>query len=442
MCPRFAIAPEAVDTTLSRHMLIKGWPMVLDLEKSHGSWAYDALSGRELLDLTSFYAATALGFNHAGLADAETQDRLLRAGTVKVGNPDFHTTFLAEFVETLANTAAPAELPHYFFVEGGALAVENAMKTAFDWKRRKNEAAGRPQRGEQILHFTNAFHGRSGYTLSVTNTDPNKTQNFPQFDWPRVPGPAVSFPIQGPSLAAAERAEAESLALIERAFAERGHDIAAILIEPVQSEGGDNHFRGEFLRALRRIADEREALLIFDEVQTGMGITGKWWCCQRFGVLPDIIVFAKKMQVGGIMASRRIDDVDSVFKIPGRISSTWGGGLVDMVRATRILEVIDAERLLDNAEQRGGELLAGLQRFEQRFVGKVSNARGLGLLCAIDLPNADVRKQVLESTFREELLLLPCGPRSIRFRPHLSVSAEVIAEALKRFEKALEATLV
>src|SRR5688572_14412824 len=236
MCPRYAVAPEAGNETLARHMLIKGWPMVLDLENSHESWARDALSGREYLDLTSVYAATALGFNHPGLGDAETQARLLRAGTVKVGNPDFHTTFLAEFVETLANTAAPPELPHYFFVEGGALGVENAMKTAFDWKRRKNEAAGRPERGEQILHFESAFHGRSGYTLSVTNTDPTKTQNFPKFDWPRIPGPAAVFPLEGDNLRAVEHAEKESLAAIERAFAERGHDIAAILIEPVQSE--------------------------------------------------------------------------------------------------------------------------------------------------------------------------------------------------------------
>ncbi len=441
MCPRFAVAPEAVNETLSRHMLIKGWPMVLDLDGSHESWARDALSGREFLDLTSFYAATALGFNHPGLVDAETKERLLRAGTVKVGNPDFHTTFLAEFVETLANTAAPPELPHYFFVEGGALGVENAMKTAFDWKRRKNEAAGRREQGEQILHFTGAFHGRSGYTLSVTNTDPLKTQHFPQFDWPRIPAPAVTFPLKGENLAAAERAEAESLSLIERAFAERGHDIAAILIEPVQSEGGDNHFRGEFLRALRRIADEREALLIFDEVQSGMGITGKWWCCQHYGLLPDIITFAKKMQVGGILASHRIDDVDSVFKIPGRISSTWGGGLVDMVRATRILEVIDSEHLLENATQRGAELLAGLERIQQRFADELSNARGLGLLCAVDLPSGELRSKVLEETYKHELLLLPCGTHSIRFRPHLSVSAELIAEGLKRFEKALEAAL-
>lgn len=434
MCPRYAVSETTVHETISRHLVAKPLPLVLDLEKSHGAFAHDAKSGREYLDLTSFYASNALGFNHPGLRDEETQARLLVAATTKVGNPDFFTTYLAEFIETLSHTAAPPELPHYFFVEGGALAVENAMKTAFDWKVRKNIAAGRGPKGSQILHFTNAFHGRSGYTLSVTNTDPLKTDHFPKFDWPRVPAPALTFPVD----ASIEQREAESLQAIERAFAERPHEIAAILLEPIQGEGGDNHFRGEFLRALRRLADEHEALLIFDEVQTGVGLTGKWWCCQHFDVLPDVIAFAKKLQVGGILVSTRIDDVDNVFKIPGRISSTWGGGLADMVRATRILELIEEERLLDNATARGAELIAGLYRIAARFPDRVSNVRGRGLMCAVDLDTPERRSKLLEQTFAEELLLLGCGQQSVRFRPPLTVSAELIAEALSRFERALE----
>jgi L-lysine 6-transaminase len=435
MCPRYAVAEKAVHQTISRHLVTKGLPLVLDLEKSHGAFAYDAKSEQEYLDLTSFYASNALGFNHPGLRDEETRARLLTAATTKVGNPDFFTTYMAEFIETLSHTAAPPELPHYFFVEGGALAVENAMKTAFDWKVRKNLARGRGEVGSQILHFTNAFHGRSGYTLSVTNTDPVKTAYFPKFDWPRIAAPALTFPID---TGAIERAEAESIAAIERAFAERPHAIAAILIEPIQGEGGDNHFRGEFLRALRRLADKHEALLIFDEVQSGVGITGKWWCCQHFDVLPDIIAFAKKLQVGGILVSRRVDDVDSVFKIPGRISSTWGGALVDMVRGTRILEIIEQDRLLENATARGAELLAGLSRLAERFPHRLSNVRGRGLMCAVDIDNAERRGKLVEQAFAEKLLVLACGAQSVRFRPPLSVDADIIAESLSRFERALE----
>src|SRR5262249_14531915 len=155
------------------------------------------------------------------------------------------------------------------------------------------------------------------------------------------------------------------------------HDIAAIIIEPIQSEGGDNHFREEFFVELRRLADERDALLIYDEVQTGVGPTGKWWHFQHTKVVPDIICFAKKMQVGGIMVGDRIDDVaENVFVKPGRINSTWGGGLVDMVRCTRLLEIIVEENLVENARLRGAELLLGLEEIQARHSKIIDNVRG------------------------------------------------------------------
>jgi L-lysine 6-transaminase len=439
MASHVRIPPGAVHDTLRRHLLAVGYPIVLDLERSRGPFAFDALSGDQYLDFSSFYGSNPLGYNHPGMIEPETQGRLARAATTKVGNPDFYTEYFAEFVETLAQSAAPRELPHYFFVEGGALAVENGMKAAFDWKVRKNLQAGRPAGGNQILHFEQAFHGRAGYTLSVTNTDPAKTLHFPKFDWPRITPPKVHFPLAAglPELASRERS---ALAAVERAFDERGHDIAAILIEPVQCEGGDNHFRPEFLAGLRRIADEREALLIFDEVQTGVGITGAWWAYQRLGVQPDVLCFAKKMQVGGILVSRRIDEVDSVFSAPSRISSTWGGSLVDMVRATRILEIIEQDRLLENTSLRGGELRLGLEALSER-IPEVSNARGLGALCAVDLRTPEVRNQVVKRCFAERLIVLACGHRSLRFRPFLCVDSQSVAECLVRLERAVRSVL-
>jgi L-lysine 6-transaminase len=419
--------------------LAVGYPIVLDLERSHGAYAYDALGAAEYLDFASFYGSNPLGYGHPGMLEPGVQHRLARAATVKVGNPDFYTEYFAEFVDTLSRTAAPRELPHYFFVEGGALAVENGMKAAFDWKVRKNLAASRPAGGNQILHFENAFHGRAGYTLSVTNTDPTKTLYFPKFDWPRVPAPVTRFPIAA-HLSEIVDSERASLAQVNRAFDERGHDIAAILIEPIQCEGGDNHFRPEFLAGLRRIANERDALLIFDEVQTGVGLTGAWWAFQKLGVEPDVLCFAKKMQVGGILVSKRIDEVESVFAIPSRISSTWGGSLVDMVRATRILEIIEDERLLENATTRGDELRLGLEALCSRFP-EVTNARGLGALCAIDLPSSELRNQLVKRCFAERLIILACGQRSIRFRPFLSVDSASVAECLARLERALRALL-
>jgi L-lysine 6-transaminase len=310
------------------------------------------------------------------------------------------------------------------------------MKTAFDWKMRKSLAAGHGERGSQILHFERAFHGRSGYTLSVTNTDPAKTRYFPKFDWPRIPAPVRTFSNSETESAEVERAEADAVRAIERAFDERPHEIAAILIEPVQCEGGDRHFRMEFLRTLRKIADEREALLIFDEVQTGLAATGKWWAHEHSGVRPDALSFAKKLQVGGVLAGKRIDEVDNVFRVPSRISSTWGGALVDMVRATRVLEIIVADNLMENAKARGAELLAGLTELGQRYP-ELSAARGLGLLVAFDLPSGEHRTRFLARAYAERLLLLSAGERTVRLRPHLAVRSEDIADALRRIGVAL-----
>jgi L-lysine 6-transaminase len=292
------------------------------------------------------------------------------------------------------------------------------------------------------MHLEHAFHGRSGYTLSLTNTDPVKTLHFPKFHWPRLPCPALSFPVDHASLARVLEVEENAIALAERAFDENSDDIAAIIIEPIQGEGGDNHFRPEFLRELRRLADEREALLIYDEVQTGLGLTGQWWAYQHHGIQPDILCFAKKMQVGGIFASLRIDEVsDNVFVVPSRINSTWGGNLVDMVRATRILEIIVEERLLENAAARGRELLSGLEQIQRRFSGVVTNARGVGLMCALDLPSSELRSRVVRRCFEDQMIVLTCGTRSIRFRPTLSVDASAIAEGLARLERAIREVL-
>lgn len=444
MQPQPTLSADRVHETLGRHLLVDGYPLVIDLERSRGSWILDRATQRQYLDFFSFFASNPIGFNHPGMCDPAVQERLARVATTKVANSDIYSLHLAEFVDTLSRTAAPPELPHYFFIDGGALAVENGMKVAFDWKVRKNLAAGRfrpqgPELGTQILHFEGAFHGRSGYTLSVTNTDPVKTKYFPKFPWPRIASPHIRFPLDEAEQERVADAERRAIAAIELAFEQHAHDIAGILIEPIQCEGGDRHFRPEFLRELRRIADDREALLLFDEVQTGVGATGQWWAFQRAGVMPDVVCFAKKMQVGGIMASRRVDEVpDNVFSESSRINSTWGASLVDMVRATRILEIIEEERLLENAAQRGRQMLEGLERLTAKYEHLVTNARGAGLLCAVDLTSRELRDAVLDQAFEGGMMLLACGSRSVRFRPALNVSEEDIDEGLRRFDTALE----
>jgi L-lysine 6-transaminase len=429
-----------VHERLAQHLLVDGYRLVLDAERSHGSWLVDARDGQEYLDLYTHFASAPLGANPPGIVgDPAFMALLARVAACKPANPDMYTTHLAEFVETFARVLGDPALPHLFFVEGGALAVENALKTAFDWKSRRNEAAGRSAAlGTRVLHLTRAFHGRSGYTLSLTNTDPAKTDRFPAFDWPRIDVPAVTFPV-AKHLASIEAAEARALTQARAAFEAHPHDIACFIAEPIQAEGGDNHLRQEFLQAVQELCRANDALFVLDEVQTGVGITGTPWAYQQLGLEPDIVAFGKKVQLGGIMAGRRVDEVtDNVFRVSSRINSTWGGGLVDMVRSRRILEIIEADGLFDHAGKAGSYLLDELRSLGDRHAGLVSNVRGRGLMCAIDLPDPGLRDRVIGLLREAHVLVLACGERTIRFRPALNVTPGELRAGVRAFDTVLD----
>ncbi len=419
-------------------------PMVLDVEGSLGTQLLDSASGRTYLDLFGFYASSALGMNHPKMtSDEGFQHRLMLAAMNKVTNSDIRTTLMARFLDTFKRVGIPDYLPYAFFVSGGALAVENALKTAFDWKVRKNFQKGyRREVGMDVLHFDHAFHGRTGYTMSLTNTaDPRKTMYFPKFDWPRVSSPHAVFPIED-HLVDIERREQISLNQAKHYFRERKDEIACVIIEPIQGEGGDIHFRKEFLQALKDLCLENDALLIFDEVQTGVAITGEFWAHQAIGVEPDIISFGKKTQVCGILAGRRLDEVeDHVFKIGSRINSTWGGNLVDMVRFDRILEIIEEDNLIEHARTSGAYLMKGLYAIQDQC-DSVDNVRGRGLFCALDVPSAEFRDRLLQRCYDEGVVILGCGDRSVRFRTPLTVTTdeldhgmEVLLHAVHTIEK-------
>lgn len=419
---KIRVSADRVFPILKQSILVDGFHIVIDLERSHGTIMVDALTGKEYLDCYAYFATLPIGHNHPGLKDKGFRESLLRAALANPANSDVYSGEYAAFVEIFRRTAVPEPFRHLFFIAGGALAVENGMKAAFDWKAQKNRARGVEGGADKILHFVDAFHGRSGYALSVTNTDPTKTRDFPKFNWPRVSNPKLSFPVDEEAV---EKAEAKAVAEIEAAFDNDPHGIAGILIEPIQSEGGDHHFRPEFLQALRRIADDREALLIFDEVQTGMGITGTMWAYQQMGMIPDIVAFGKKSQVCGIMVGPRIDEVEkNVFRVSSRINSTWGGNLVDMVRCARYLEIIEEDSLVEKAAVVGDAFLDLLHEVQAEFPQVVTNARGRGLLLAFDLPDTATRNALRQKCWDEGLATLACGRRSLRFRPSLIFSED------------------
>ena len=435
------IDSKNVRATLGKHILADGYEPVMDMKKSHGSWLVDERDGSEFLDMFSMFASGAVGYNHPDILAGK--DRLAAAALYKPTLSDIYNVQYAEFVEVFSNTAIPEYLPHTFFIEGGALGVENALKVAFDWKVRKNMGNGKGEKGGKIIHFKQAFHGRTGYTLSLTNTtDPRKTMYFPKFDWPRIDIPKLSFPITDIVLENVEKNEKIAIDQIKSAISNNPDDIAALIIEPIQGEGGDNHFRDDFFVALRQLCDENEMLFIMDEVQTGIGITGKWWAHQHNSVKPDIISFGKKTQVCGLLAGKRVEEVDkNVFSESSRINSTFGGNLADMVRFHIILEIIEKENLIENTKNMGAVLKKELQFLSEEFPAYVTNPRGLGLFAAFDLPSQTERDKVIDGLLKNKLLMLPSGDDAIRFRPHLNVTSEDLKTSIDIIKSTIKATL-
>jgi len=424
-----------VKQTLARHMLADGFDFVMDFEKSHGSYIHDSVTGKDYLDMFSMFASASIGYNHPYLMEKSAW-----LGRMAVNKPtlaDVYSREFADFMDVFERVAIPKELQYAFFIEGGTMGVENAMKACFDWKTRKNFEKGMDLEAGICIHFKQAFHGRSGYTLSLTNTsDPRKYQYFPKFDWPRIINPHLNFPITEENLAETIKQENLALLNIEEAILSNPNKVACIIIEPIQAEGGDHHFRDEFFVGLREICDQNEVLLIFDEVQTGIGLTGKMWAFQHFSAKPDIISFGKKAQVCGVLANKeKFDEIpNNVFRESSRINSTFGGNFIDILRFQLILEVIEKENLVENARIVGEYLLEGLQKLAQKYPNWLSNPRGRGLMCAIDLPTGEQRDRMREMLYDEGMIILSCGTSAIRFRPHLNVTQEEIQMALDKFD--------
>ena len=438
---KLSVAPEDVHQVLGKHILADGFDLTFDMEKSQGVYMYDSKHNKNFLDFFTCFASVPLGYNHPGmLHDEEFKKNLLLAALSNPSNSDIYTQQYAEFVDTFSKTAIPEYFKYAFFIAGGGLAIENAIKTAMDWKVQKNFRRGySTEKGFKVIHFENAFHGRTGYTLSLTNTHPDKTKWFARFEWPRITVPSMHFPLTEESLKAVIQHENLALNQIKQAFADNKDDICAIIIEPIQAEGGDNHVRSEFLEQLRTLADKNECFLIYDEVQTGVGLTGKFWCHEHFGekARPDIIAFGKKMQVCGILVGSKVDEIETnVFHVPSRLNSTWGCNLTDMVRASKILQILKEDNLLENAALTGAYLQLKLAELAGEFP-QITNVRGKGLMTAFDFPDKVMRDKFIKKGFENNTLFIGCGTSSIRFRPALTIQNKDIDQGIEVMRRIL-----
>ena len=395
---------------LKKHVLFNEDAIYIDTKLSQGSWIVDSKTNKSYLDCFSQYGSQPLGWNHPKLLGQK--NRLAEAALHKISNPDVYCPEYEQFVALFSTFFDDHD--KFFFIDGGALAVENAVKCAMDYKLQKMKWDESKCNDMDIIHLQEAFHGRSGYTLSLTNNlfNNNKVKYFSKFNWTRIKNPKISSNLDQTILD-------ETFSLKQAEEALRKSNVAAIVLEPIQGEGGDNHFRREWLVALKELSVRYDCLLIFDEVQSGFCTTGKKWAYQWHGVRPDLVAFGKKTQICGFAAdSKRLNEVPlNVMNVPSRICSTWGGNIVDMVRSTIIMETIIEDGLVENARTVGKYFLDKLKELD------LQNARGRGLMIAFDLKNQTERDAFLKR-LKETVLALPSGQTSIRFRPHLTMSRE------------------
>ncbi len=374
------------------------------LVRGEGSWVWDA-DGTRYLDLYGGHAVALTGHCHP---------RVVAALRAQAGRLLFFSNVVYNDVRAAAVKAltdiAPEGLRSVFLCNSGAEANETALKIA-----RKHTGRMR------VVSMHEGFHGRTLGALGATGM-------------PNYRDPAYPIPTEHTYIPFGD-AEALEAAL--------GDDVAAVMLEPIPSMGGIRTADKAYFQALRTACDAHGALLIFDEVQTGCGITGTAWAFQQLGVLPDVVAFGKKTQVCGVMAGGRVDEIaDNVFAVSSRINSTWGGNLVDMVRSRRILEVIETDGLFARAAERGRYLGDRLEDLAAEFPGLVGDVRGRGLMRAFSMPTAAQRDSLIAGLWDRAVIMLGCGPDSVRFRPALTVSRDEIDDAVDAVRAVLSAMWV
>jgi L-lysine 6-transaminase len=408
--------------------LVDSYPIMWSIKNSHGSWVHTE-KGDMYLDFHGGYGSNPIGWNHPKLIERMSKDIELFSN--KPANGDFYSRSLADFVDRMKTKVIPEEYEWMFFIDGGALAVENALKVAMDWKC---QLTG-DDRATRIIHLQNAFHGRSGYTMSLTNTDPHKIKYFPKFEWPRLQN--LPYMNESNTEEYQARKDVECIQELERMTARSRNHIAGMIIEPIQGEGGDNYFTPRFLKMIQKFCNDNEILLICDEVQTGFFSTGKPWAFQHYDIEPDIVVFGKKSQQCGIFGGgpRLALKQGGCFTESGRISSTWSGNLTDMVRSTHIIDIIHENHLSENATQRGEQWNSEMKDIQSKY--DISNIRNKGLWLAFDMDTTERRNKLLEIMKEQRLLGLASGTHTIRFRPNLATTTDDVSACVIRTENSL-----
>ena len=429
------LAKKAVaeDDRLISPSYTRSYPMVA--KKGRGIRVTD-VDGNEFLDFAAGIAVNSTGHCHPEVVKAIQEQA---AELIHMSGTDFYYELMTEFAKRLSEVAPMAGPHRFYFGNSGAEAVECAMKLARYHTGRQN-----------IISFFGAFHGRTMGALSLTGSKPQQKRRFAPF----VPGVHhVRYPYAYRGCSGGPQAE-EAFALGCARYIEEKlfktilppEEVAAIILEPIQGEGGYVVAPDNFLQEIRRICDRHGILLIADEVQAGAGRTGKWWSIEHSGVQPDIVCIAKGIASGmplGICMSK----AEVMDWVPGSHASTFGGNPVCLAAAMATMDILEREGLA-NAAKVGGAMLERLHTWKDKY-DIVGDVRGRGLMIGVEIvkdkasrtPVGAVRDRIVEQAFERGLLILGCGETSIRLCPPLILSQDEADIALDILEECVAAAV-